>query len=309
MRLKRYEKKFLSLDRGETISYIEAGLDESADIMILVHGNYSDSTLFSPLIEKLETKCKVYAIDLRGMGDSTYNKKATSARAYSKDIVDFIYKKKIKNALLLGWSFGGGVCLEAGADLGDLIRGIILLSPMHADGFKMPFMQPFTFSKYARAIFPMQMSLLDSFNIFQEIKSLMPDRQMAESFFKELMFNAKEVDEEYMEICLDALYKQRNNIDMAEALCSFNISREDGAYKASRRINYIKVPIVQFHGHKDVLVPFYEVRDKVKLLGKKTRLIEFENSGHCIINDELDKLLVEIRNFILATKTKNRAYI
>ena len=96
---------------------------------------------------------------------------------------------------------------------------------------------------------------------------------------------------------VNSVLKERNNVDVLEAMTSFNISKENGAFKGSRRIQYVACPIVQFHGEKDLIIPYLEARQSTRLLGKKAELITFKNSGHSILNDEPEKLYREIRKF------------
>lgn len=297
--MKKYEKKLCELSTGETIAYVETDDHSPGEKpLVLIHGNYSDLELFFPLIEEMENEYKIYAIDLRGFGESTYNTHARTVRAFAKDVVEFFFKKKIKDAIILGWSFGGGVALEAAADLTGRVNGIILLSSISADGYKFTFPEPVTYTKYMRAFLPITTSVFDPFMIFQEVRNLVTSRSEIKKYFKELLFNVKEPDEEYLELCVDAVLKQRNNIDVFEAMTSFNISKENGVFKGSRRIQYINCPILQLHGEKDLIIPCLEARNSSSLLGKKAKLVTFKNSGHSILNDEPEKLFREIRKFL-----------
>lgn len=297
--MKRYEKKSCHLSTGETIAYVEAGEDSPGKKpLVLIHGNYSDMESFFPLIEEMENEYKIYALDLRGFGESTYNTHARSVRTFAKDVVDFFFKKEIKDAVILGWSFGGGVALEAAADLAGRVKGVILLSSISPDGYKFQFTEPITYTKYMRAFLPITTSVFDPFVLFQEVRNLISDRKEIEKFFKELLFNVKEPSQEYLDICVNAILKERNNVDVFEAMTSFNMSKENGAFKGSRRIQYVACPIVQFHGEKDLVIPYLEARQATRLLGKKAKLVTFKNSGHAIINDEPEKLFREIRKFL-----------
>lgn len=296
--MKRYEKKSCELSTGETIAYVEAGGHApEKKPLVLIHGNYSDMESFFPLIEELEDEYKIYALDLRGFGESTYNTHARTIRTFAKDVVDFFFKKRIKDAVILGWSFGGGVALEAAADLAGRVKGVILLSSISPDGYKFQFTEPVTYTKYMRAFLPITNSVFDPFVLFQEVRNLVSDRKEIEKYFKELLFNVKEPSKEYMDMCVNSVLKERNNVDVFEAMTSFNISKENGAFKGSRRIQYVACPIVQFHGEKDLIIPYLEARQSTRLLGNNAKLVTFKNSGHSILNDEAEKLFKEIRKF------------
>ena len=95
--MKQYEVKTLLLSNGETIAYRECGHGDKT--IILVHGNMSSSVHFQTTMEALENDFKVYAVDMRGFGDSSYNSELNSLHDFSIDIQLWI--KAVRSASLL----------------------------------------------------------------------------------------------------------------------------------------------------------------------------------------------------------------
>ena len=66
------EKKYVNLPNGERYAYIEKG--EGDKVVLLIHGNNASSIHYEPLYREFPEGYRVVAPDLRGFGDSSYNK-------------------------------------------------------------------------------------------------------------------------------------------------------------------------------------------------------------------------------------------
>ena len=91
-----FEKRQIVLKNGEVIHYLEQGAGEKT--LVLIHGNFSSSVHWTPLLERLPKTIKVIAPDLRGYGDSTYYRRITSLKDFADDIYLFLQAKKIGRA-------------------------------------------------------------------------------------------------------------------------------------------------------------------------------------------------------------------
>ena len=128
--MKQYEVKKLSIG-DETLAYRTCGAGET---VVLIHGNMSSSVHWQTTMEQLEDKYRVFAPDLRGFGDSTYNHRFDSLRELAVDFERFLDEAGIDPCSLVGWSTGGGVVLEMAADLPK--RGLRAVSGRHAEAAK-----------------------------------------------------------------------------------------------------------------------------------------------------------------------------
>lgn len=277
---------YLDVDTNETIAYRETG--EGATFLLL-HGNMSSSVHFLPLIEKLQEKYHVIALDLVGFGDSTYNRELESLEDFAKDVASFVELKDLKEVHVLGWSTGGGIALELAAMLPDRIEKVSLLSSVGPQGFVMyDTSMNRIHTREDIASHPMQVvPILDAYE------------QNNRDFIKwvwdnTIYINDKPSDEEY-EAFIDATLKQRNLVDVDYALVHFNITDENnGLNDGTGRFKNIKQDVLILHGQKDLVVSVEEAMKMKELFGDQAKLKIFEEAGHAIITDDLDNLVQAI---------------
>lgn len=102
--------EFVSLSNGETIAYQEVGR-QNAEILVLIHGNMTSSQHFDLVIEKLQDQYHIYALDLRGFGQSTYNKAIDSIQDFAEDVKLFIDGLKLE--IFINGLVNGRWCCDA----------------------------------------------------------------------------------------------------------------------------------------------------------------------------------------------------
>jgi len=100
--------KFIELD-GLTTHYIEKG---SGEPVILLHGFFFDTQLWSKNIDALAQKYKVYAVDLWGFGYSTRKPLDYGYSLYSGQLSMFMDALGLQKASLVGQSMGGGTIIH-----------------------------------------------------------------------------------------------------------------------------------------------------------------------------------------------------
>ena len=69
--MENLRQKVVELGNGEKYAFIETGKGAP---LLLIHGNMSSGVHFSPILPALAEKFHCFAPDLRGFGDSSYNK-------------------------------------------------------------------------------------------------------------------------------------------------------------------------------------------------------------------------------------------
>ena len=72
---------------------------------------------------------KVYALDLRGHGNSRKVKIGCDLQQMASDINKFAILKRINRCILMGMSMGGAVALQFAIGYPEKIKSLILLSP------------------------------------------------------------------------------------------------------------------------------------------------------------------------------------
>lgn len=123
------------LDNGETISYRERYGGEQ--VLVLVHGNMTSSQHWDVLIDALDPKYKLYALDLRGFGESSYHTRIQGIADFAADLRGFVDALGLETFHLVGWSTGGVICMQFVADNPGYCEKLVLL-PLQLVGIHSP---------------------------------------------------------------------------------------------------------------------------------------------------------------------------
>ncbi len=115
---------------------LETGAGSAGTPVVFVHGNVSSSLFWQPTMLALRGR-HCLAVDLRGFGGSpALPVDATrGVRDFSDDVLAVLDALEIQRAVLVGWSMGGGVVLQAVLDRPGLAEAVALVSPISPYGF------------------------------------------------------------------------------------------------------------------------------------------------------------------------------
>ena len=86
-------KKVL-LGNGETLAYRERSGGHIP--LVLLHGNMTSSKHWDVVMDKMEESYKIYAVDMRGFGESSYHREITSIKDLSDDLKDWVDEVGLK---------------------------------------------------------------------------------------------------------------------------------------------------------------------------------------------------------------------
>ncbi len=86
-------------------------------------------------MKKLQDQYHIYALDLRGFGQSTYNKAIDSIQDFAEDVKLFIDQLKLEKFSLMGWSMGGGVAMQFTANHPTFVEKLILVESVGMKGY------------------------------------------------------------------------------------------------------------------------------------------------------------------------------
>ncbi|MGB7594889.1 MAG: alpha/beta hydrolase [Erysipelotrichaceae bacterium] len=286
--MKHYPVQTVTLPNGETVAYRQAGTQ--GEMLVLVHGNMSSSVHFQTTMERLENEFRVYAVDLRGFGDSSYLHEMNSLHDFALDVEGWIAALDLKDFTLLGWSTGGGIVLEIAADMPERVKKLVLLDSVGIKGFPLykkdekyqPILSELYTNKEDIAADPVQ--VLPILNAYAK-----RDKGMLKAIWNAVIYNQVQPNEEDYDEYLDAMLKQRNLVDVDYSLLMFNFTHDfNGVCEGSGRIDLIKCPVVILHGAKDYVVPYPMALEMKTYFGDRAKLIPFENAGHSVVTDDLD---------------------
>ncbi len=112
---------------GQRVAYRESGGQGPA--VLLIHGNSSSSHTFSRQLDSdFGRTHRVVALDLPGFGDSQPvgdPEAVMGIQGWAAVVREFVAALGIEDAVLVGWSLGGHIALEAIGDL-PLSRGVAI---------------------------------------------------------------------------------------------------------------------------------------------------------------------------------------
>jgi len=115
--------------------YTQTG--DASGTIVLVPGYTAPAGLFDGTIDQLAARHTVYALDMRGTGQSG-DAAVETLRDYSEDIYEFATTLGLKKFALMGWSMAGGTVLQFALDHPDMAAAIVMISPIHGNGIHVP---------------------------------------------------------------------------------------------------------------------------------------------------------------------------
>lgn len=117
-------EKTLTINKMQ-LSYKLAGNGKSP--VILLHGWGCDKHIWGKVFDTLSENFTTYALDFPGFGSSSEPPNAWGAYEYANLTKQFLQQLNIKNAILIGHSFGGRVSIILGSDQELFLKKIILV--------------------------------------------------------------------------------------------------------------------------------------------------------------------------------------
>lgn len=293
--------KFMKLSNGETLAYRER---EGGTLpLVLLHGNMTSSVHWDLLMEKLPPEFKVYAPDMRGFGQSTYNQPIRHLHDFAIDIKEWADTLNLGSFFLMGWSTGGGVALDYAAHYPNDVEKLLLMCSASTRGYPiyrkdehgLPMLDQPLHTREEIAQDPIQ--VLPILHAYQE-----RNKEMLRIIWNMLIYTEEQPDEARYEKYLEDMLTQRNLVDVDYALTQFNISQETQGPTAPGNgiVTHITMPVLVLSGKRDMVIPREMTEQTLTDLGKVTTFQHIElNSGHSPLIDDLENLVRSITTFIL----------
>lgn len=289
--------KKVGIRNGETIAYRER--DGGDEVILLIHGNMTSSKHWDLLIDVLNPKYKVYAVDLRGFGFSSYHEKITSIKDFSDDLKMFVDRIGIKKFSLIGWSTGGAVSMQFAIDYPEQVEKIVLLASASTRGYPI-------FAMEEDGTIDVTKRLVTYEEIQSDIRTQMmqglydtKNKTELMNVWNSLIYTNKRPDAEKYDEYLDDMLTQRNLAEVYHALNTFNISAEhNGAFKGTGEAKAIRVPVLNLYGENDLVVTRQMTDEITEDLAHSVKTVEMKQCGHSLFIDNLPRLQHEIESFL-----------
>ncbi len=292
------ELKKVLLANGETLAYRERKGGHLP--IVLIHGNMTSSKHWDLVLEKMDENYKIYAIDMRGFGESSYHQGITSIKDLSDDIKGWIDELGLRDFSMVGWSTGGAVGMQFVADYPDYCKNLILLASASTRGY--PF---FGTKPDGKVDFMNRLSTIDE--VMMDEGKTIPvqkayddnNREFLRSLWNALIYTHNQPEEEYYEDYIDDMRSQRNLAQIYHALNTFNISAvNNGLVEGTNQAKFISIPVLVLRGDRDYVITKDMANEIVEDIGKNAAFVELKNSGHSPLIDDLDQLLKVITAFL-----------
>lgn len=114
---------------GVDISFDKRG--KGAPAIVFIHGWTNNRSVWDEQMDHFSKKYEVISIDLGGHGQSGDDRKEWRMSSFGEDVVAVINHLKLKKVILVGFSMGGAVVIEAAKKAPEKIAGLVLVDNLH----------------------------------------------------------------------------------------------------------------------------------------------------------------------------------
>ena len=118
-----YTPKFVEIN-GHKIKYASFG---SGDDVVFLHGWGASISAFLFVAKAISDRYRVTLMDFAGFGESEEAKSVYSVKDYTDDVVKLMRLLNINEAVFVGHSFGGRVCLELAGYYPIMVKKLVLV--------------------------------------------------------------------------------------------------------------------------------------------------------------------------------------
>ena len=114
---------------GREVLYLDAGPDDDAYPIVLLHGIGSSSAAWGPTITRLTALgLRTIAVDLPGHGGSSKDRGDYSLAALASVVRDLLDTLEVAECILVGHSLGGGIALQFVYQFPERVAALALVS-------------------------------------------------------------------------------------------------------------------------------------------------------------------------------------
>jgi len=269
-----HREEYIEVEKNVQLHVTDLG---NGPVIVLIHGLPLNDAMFEYQYQALVEKgYRVIGITLRGFGKSSKPFSPYNYDVFSKDIETVLVKLNLQNVTLGGFSMGGAVAIHYVAKYGNThVKKLALF------GAAAPIWTQ-------RADYPYGLPIDDLNGLIALSKTNRP--LLLQNISK--IFGATET-----------------SISPELSNWLFTINMEASPYATTQglialrdtdlrpELSKITIPTVIFHGVKDKIAEF-ALAEQIHKGIKDSRLIRFENSGHGLFIEELQKFNTEFIKFL-----------
>jgi pimeloyl-ACP methyl ester carboxylesterase len=290
--------KEVQLKNGETIAYREREGGEKK--ILLIHGNMTSSKHWDLVLDNMDKEYKLYALDLRGFGKSSYHKLITSIKDFSDDVKLFVEEIGLKDFAIIGWSTGGAVAMQFTADYPGYCNKLILLASESTRGY--PFDGKVSENEEVRRLSSYE-------DIKKDLVRTVPVQaaydtnnvDLLKQIWNAVIYTKNQPAPKLYDEYVQDMRTQHNLAEVHHSNNTFNISHHfNGLVQGNGLVDQINVPVLVLRGDRDLVITAEMTRELVEDLGANARFVELKDCGHSPLVDDLPQLLQEVTEFLNA---------
>jgi pimeloyl-ACP methyl ester carboxylesterase len=294
----KVQLKKVLLRNGETLAYRERSGGHIP--LILVHGNMTSSKHWDIVLDNMNESYKIYAVDMRGFGESSYHREIASIKDLSEDLKDWLNSIGLKGFSMMGWSTGGAVAMQFVIDYPEDCKNLILLASASTRGY--PF---FATKEDGTPDLGKRLRTMDEVKL--DKGKTIPvqgaydenNREFLRALWDALIYTHTQPDEGRYEDYIDDMRSQRNLAHIYQALNEFNISGvHNGLVEGTDKARSISLPVLVMRGERDYVITKEMTEEIVEDIGENAVFVELKNSGHSPLIDDLGQLLQTVQSFL-----------
>lgn len=265
--------KKVKLANGLNVGYVEVGDDEK-DILVVIHGMADSSRNWRGVMQKLQDKYHIYAIDQRGFGMTDKpNEYAYTATELASDVNLFMNAVGIDKAYVAGHSMGSMVAQTVAFQYPEKVKGLILVS---------------TFAHMHETPDSMDAQI----NEFAALDiDKMSDEQLKKAFLDE---SAQFYEPEFVTGFIESV-KQFSAQSMVAGWRAMSINDNRNF------LHHIKAPVLIIWGTEDIIFT-REYQDELHEYLPEAKYLVYEGASHDILNEIPYRAAEDIDVFICEIK-------
>lgn len=299
-----FEKiNFQLISNGEIIAYRKIINDSSNINLILIHGmQLSSNGVFDYLVQYLRKyKYNIYALDLRGCGDSSLVKPVKKFDDMAEDIKLFIDELNLKENVLIGLSMGGFVSMKFAANYPEYIKKLILLSAPSCQGITVYYEEenPDTKEKILKVARKKKTILKSDFSLILKTCIKKDVDTLTELYTKFYCNGKKQLNSDIIYKCAENGSKMRNALECCKLSLNYNITNEvKNGKQGTNQLENIKCKVLIIHGDQDLVLPLFHPEKNFEMFGNLAKLVVLKGEGHLVVLSEPEEISNIIINFI-----------
>lgn len=227
---------------------------KSKGTIFFIHGYAVNSDYHNNFSDSLEDY-DYYAVEHAGHGITPLNdKKQLNPYSFALETVELIKKLKLKDIILIGHSMGGGIAVMVSQMIPELIKKMIIVTPMNSKGTINPFNFLFKFN-------PKNMKQI-------------------ETFYDIIMYDWKNNKDKISEKEIKSVIRNQNEFKKNFSILKKRMASISNMSKLSKAEKNIKVPTMLIVGKGDGCINWKTTLKNFTKKNKNIKTYVFEKCGH-----------------------------